>query len=528
MNRRSFLSTVPVALAANAFPFSEILASYVRTPDPARPDARTPRASAAEHELDFATALQAADAIRKKQVSSVELTRRVFERIDRYNPQLNAFAYQLRDEAMAQAAQADAEHAKGGSLGVLHGVPITVKESIGVAGHPATWGIPALRNVLTSQDSDVVARLRGAGAILVGATNVPLSLDDWQSYNEIYGQTNNPWDVKRTPGGSSGGSAAALAAGLGYLSIGSDIGGSIRVPSDFCGIFGHKPTVGLVSSIGQQPGGGRSVPGSPPLLAVLGPMARSAQDLLTALKVVGGPVAWDTKAWKWQLPEPRGNSLKDFRVGYVIDDPIAPPTPEIKAVLESAIDRLGRAGAKLKPGWPTGYRPADLLSNYLFLLQAFLFTVSPPEEQERLRKTFPNFMGPGSGATSSLAEWQHQNSRRLAFRAQWQAWFEQVDVFLSPVAFTAAFPHDHSEPEEQRTIATPGGPRHYMDIVNWIAPPTLTGCPATAAPVGRTPNGLPVGMQIMGPFWEDATPITFADLLTREIGGFSPPPGYGG
>lgn len=529
MNRRNFLSTVPLALAANAFLFSEILANYCSpTPDLAQATAGKPKAAKSEHELDFATALQAADAIRKKQVSSVELTRRIFERIDRYNPQLNAFVYQLRDEALAHAAKADAEQAKGRSLGVFHGVPITVKESYGVAGHPATWGFPPLRDVPAAQDSDAVARLRAAGAILVGATNVPLALSDWQSYNEIYGQTNNPWDLKRTPGGSSGGSAAALAAGLGYLSIGSDIGGSIRVPSHFCGTFGHKPTLDLVSTTGQQGAGERGVPGFTTLLAVGGPMARSAQDLLAAIKVVGGPVAWDAKAWKWQMPEPRAKSLKDFRVGYVIDDSIAPPTPEVKGVLQSAIDRLDRAGAKLKPGWPNGYRPADLLSTYLFLLQAFLFSASPPVEQERLRKTFGNFMGQDSGATTSFAHWQQQNFRRLGFRAQWQAWFEQVDVFLSPVAFTAAFPHDHSEPQEQRIIATSAGPRHYMDMLNWIAPATLTGCPATAAPVGRTPDGLPVGIQIMGPYWEDATPITFAELLTREIGGFTPPPGYGG
>ena len=528
MNRRSFLATVPLALAAKAFPFSEILTDdYLALPGLEQTPAAAPKASAA-HDFDFATALQAAEAIRKKQVSSVELTRRVFERIDRYNPQLNAFAYQLREDALAQAAKADAALAKGKSLGVLHGVPVTVKESYGVAGHPCTWGLPPLKDSRAPQNSEVVARLLNAGAVLVGATNVPVSLSDWQSYNPIYGQTNNPWDVKRSPGGSSGGTAAALAAGLGYLSVGSDIGGSIRVPSHFCGIFGHKPTLDLVSLSGHAPGGGPTPPGFSTLLAVGGPMARSAQDVLAALKILGGPVAWDAKAWKWQVPEPRARSLKDFRVGFVIDDPIAPPTSEVRAALESVIETLGRVGTKLKPGWPAGFRPADLLANYLFHLQAFLFSVAPPEEQERLRKTFANNMGQGSGALSSFADWQRQNFRRIGYRAQWQAWFDEVDVFLSPAAFTAAFPHDHSEPQEQRTIATSAGPRHYMDMLNWIAPATLTGCPATAAPVGRTPEGLPVGIQIMGPFWEDATTITFADLLTHEIGGFSPPPGFGG
>ncbi len=179
---------------------------------------------------------------------------------------------------------------------------------------------------------------------------MPVNLGDWQSYNSIYGQTNNPWDLKRTPGGSSGGSAAALAAGLGYLSVGSDIGGSIRVPAHFCGIFGHKPTLDLVSMEGHLPGGARGAPGFSTLLAVAGPLARSASDLMAALKVIGGPVGWDAKAWKWTVPEPRGRSLKDFRVGYVIDDPIAPPTAEEKALLEKTIALLERAGAQLKPG----------------------------------------------------------------------------------------------------------------------------------------------------------------------------------
>ena len=485
--------------------------------------------TAVPQELDFATALQAAEAIRTKRISSVELTERMFARIDRYNPQLNVFAYQLRDDALAQAKKADAALAQRKAVGVFHGVPVTVKESYAVAGHPCTWGFPALRGSKAPQNSDVVNHLLSdAGAVLLGATNVPVALSDWQSYNPIYGQTNNPWDVKRTPGGSSGGSAAGLAAGLGYLSVGSDIGGSIRVPAHFCGLFGHKPTLDLVSTMGQLPGGNPGLPDFSTLLAVGGPLARSASDLLAALKVLGGPAGWDVKAWKWQMPEPRARSLKDFRVGYVIDDPIAPPTPEVKAALENAIKRLGSAGAKMKPGWPEGIKPAELLANYRFMLEAFLYSTAPPEEQERERKAFSDLMaGKNSGALSSFAEWQRQNLRRLAYRAQWQAYFNQVDVFLSPVAFTTTFPHDHSEPQDQRTIATSAGPRRYMDMLNWIAPATLTGCPATAAPVGRTKDGLPVGIQIMGPYWEDATPITFADLLSREVGGFVAPPGYG-
>ena len=524
MERREFLAMSSLSLAASALRPSTVEASWREAESESKTSEPT---GASAHELDFASALQAADAIRLKKVSSVELTQRAFERIDRHNPALNAFVFQLRDEALAAARKADEALAQGRSQGVFHGVPVHVKESFAVAGRPCTWGIPALRDSRAPRNSEAVSRLLGAGAVLIGATNVPVGLSDWQSYNPIYGTTNSPWDLKRTPGGSSGGTAAALAAGLGYLSVGSDIGGSIRVPAHFCGIYGHKPTLDLVSEQGQLPGGDWGAPGFSTLLAVAGPMARSAGDLLAAIGILGGPVGWDAKAWRWELPPSRGRSLRDFRVGYVLDDPIAPVTPEVKAVLEPVITRLERAGAKLKAGWPDGYQPAELLDNYLFHLFAFLESAAPPDAQEAQRRELAKFKIPRAGASlSSFSDWQRQNHRRLAFRAQWQSHFDQVDVFLSPVAFTPAFPHDHSEPQGDRTIATPGGPRPYVELLNWIAAATLTGCPATSAPVGRTPGGLPVGIQIMGPYWEDATPITFAELLAREMGGFTPPPGY--
>ena len=482
----------------------------------------------ADRDLGFLSALQAAEAIREKKVSSVELTRHVFERIERFNPALNAFAYLLKDDALARAKQADEALARGHSLGVFHGVPVNVKESFAVAGHPCTWGLPPFKDSKAPRNSVVVDRLLGAGAVLTGATNVPVNLADWQSYNSIYGTTNNPWDVKRSPGGSSGGSAAALAAGLGYLSVGSDIGGSIRVPSNFCGIYGHKPTLDLVSQSGHQPGGVPTAPGFSTLLAVAGPMARSAPDLLAALRVLGGPERWDAKAWKWELPRARGQSLKEFRVGYVLDDPIAPVASDVRAALEKVIESVGRAGAKMRPGWPVGFQPSALLDTYRYLLFAFEISMSPPEAQEEQRQKFEQMAGPAAAAAlTSFTHWQAQNLERVRFRARWQAYFEEVDVFLSPVTFTAAFPHDHSEPQSARAIATAGSPRSYMDGLNWISPATLTGCPATVAPAGRTEAGLPVGIQIMGPYWEDATTITFADLLAREIGGFVPPPGYG-
>lgn len=275
-------------------------------------------------DLDFVSALDAAAAIKAKKVSSVELTRRIFARIDKYNPKLNAFAYQMREQALAQARQADEAVARRESLGVFHGVPFAVKESFAVEGEPDTWGIPQFKNSKATANSAVVERLLKAGAIVTGGTNVPLNLMDWQTFNDIYGTTNNPWDLTRTPGGSSGGTAAALAAGLTYLSVGSDIGGSIRVPAHFCGIYGHKPTLDLVSMRGHTPGGQPGLHGFSTGLAVAGPMARSARDLVAALHILGGPDGYDRKAWSWTLPPPRRRSLKDFRVGFVLDSPLAP------------------------------------------------------------------------------------------------------------------------------------------------------------------------------------------------------------
>jgi amidase len=529
MNRRDFVSTLSLGLAAGLPVLSENSLAEVMlgSPNPIVGGPTSGEATSPASRLEFASALDAAAAIRKKKISSFELTQQIFARIDKFNPQLNAFAYQLREEALARAKQSDEAQAGGKSLGVLHGVPIHVKESFAVAGHPCTWGIPALKDSKAPSDSEVVTRLRGAGAVLIGATNVPIALGDWQSYNQIYGTTNNPWDVKRTPGGSSGGSASALAAGLGYLSVGSDIGGSIRVPAHFCGIYGHKPTLDLVDTQGHSPGGQHQTPGFSTLLAVGGPLARSAEDLLAALRLLGGPADYSAKAWKWDLPAARHENLREFRVGYVLDDPYCPVTPETKAVLESTIQKLERAGAKLKQGWPAGFKLEELNRNYRFHLDAFMFSTEPREQREVERKEAAA-SGKVVPGLASFADWQRQNFRRLEYRAQWQSHFEEVDVFLSPVAFTTAFPHDHSEPNDKRKIPTVNGPRDYDDMFSWIAPATLTGCPATIAPVGRGEGGLPIGLQIMGPYWEDATPLIFAKLLAQVQGGFAAPPGYAG
>lgn len=476
---------------------------------------------------DFGSATDAAAAIRAKTISALELTQHTFRRIDAYQPKLNAYVYQLRDQALAAAKQADDFIARGAAVGPLHGVPINVKESFAVAGQPCTWGIPGLKEAKAHRNSVAVRRLLEAGAILLGATNVPLFLMDGQSYNDIYGTTNNPWDVSRTPGGSSGGSAASLAAGLTFFSIGSDIGGSIRTPSSLCGIYGHKPTIDIVSQSGHAAGGVHNNPGFSTLLAVAGPMARSAEDLELGLRILAGPEPPDARAFSCTLPGPRHNRLGNCRIGYVLEDSAVPVSGETKAVVESVIRACEKAGAVVKQGWPENFVFSEMLETYLFLLGAFDFSMMPPERQHQLRENMARRTDPmAKGSLSSFAEWQTKNLKRLGYRALWQKYFESFDVFLSPTVMTTAFPHDHS-PINERKIPLPDGPAQpQLNMLAYISPATLTGCPATTVPAGLSKSGLPVGLQIMGPYLEDATAIHFGALLAREIGGFQSPPAF--
>src|SRR5262245_40236702 len=320
----------------------------------------------------FTTATDTAKAVRTKEISARELVQQTFDRIDRYNPPLNAIIWQDRDHSMARAKLADEALAAGKLLGALHGVPATIKESFAYRGSPNTWGLPDLEHAKSPRTARAVERLEAAGAIVVGKTNVPVMLADWQTYNPIHGTTNNPWDLKRTPGGSTGGGAAALAAGLGHLTLGSDLAGSIRLPAHFCGVYGHKPSLGLVSMAGFQPGPWDGSPGYPMDLAVVGPIARSARDLALALAVLGGPESDDAAAWSWRMPPPRHQRLEDFRVGYVFDDAMAPITADVATVYEGVLSELGRSGVKLERGWPLGFDHRAQLETFQFLLMALV------------------------------------------------------------------------------------------------------------------------------------------------------------
>ncbi|GAB3406174.1 amidase [Flindersiella endophytica] len=440
----------------------------------------------------FLPASEAAALLSSRQLSAHELTELVLARVDALNPTLNAVVQTDREAALRAAAAADAV-GPGRQAGPLHGVPMTVKESFQVTGMHSTWGNPAYADFIADRDAVVVSRLRAAGATLFGTTNVAAMLADVrQCDNPLYGRTVNPWDTTRTPGGSTGGGAVAVAAGLSFLEYGSDLTGSIRIPASFCGVYGLKPTAGTVPLAGFHPPGQPADPSDLAYLSVVGPLARSAADLRTALRATAGPDGAESNAYTWRLAPARHAKLADFRVGVVLDHPAGAVTSEVGAALSDAVDAISAAGATIVEGWP---KDVDAVGQG----ESFGFQVS---------QFFAFYGGDTDFATLSQVVGEHH--RRMAARGAWDRYFTDVDVFVCPTAFSAAFPHDDL-------------PAHH-ELGFWIAHASLAGLPALSAPVGRTPGGLPVGAQIVGARHEDDTAITFAELAAEVVGGFAPPP----
>jgi amidase len=455
----------------------------------------------------FQPATDAARMLSRKEISSRELTEMMLARIDAVDPAvLNAVVEVRPEAALRAAAAADEAIARGAGTGPLHGVPMTIKDAFNVAGLRTTWGNSAFKDYVPDYDATVARRLKQAGAIIVGKTNVAFMLADFgQTANDLYGATNNPWDTTRTPGGSSGGAAAALSAGMTFLEYGSDLVGSIRIPASFCGVYGLKPTAGIVPLTGFQPPGPPAGPSEMMYMSAAGPLARSAGDLRTALSVTAGPDDEAAKACSWTLPPPRRTRLPGFRVGVVLDHPHAPVSSEVAALMSETVDALARAGATIAEGWPDGVDPVRSSESFGFHVGLFLA-----------------FTEPGADF-ATLSQVIDQETRRMAARAAWNRYFDNIDVFVCPVNFTPAFTRD-TRPFDQRMITTPEGERPYSDQPFWISHASLPGLPAVAAPIGRTPGGLPVGAQIVGPRYEDDTAITFAELLADVTGGYEPPP----
>ncbi|MBB6374527.1 amidase [Pseudonocardia eucalypti] len=434
------------------------------------------------------------------------------------------------DRARAAARGADRARARGEDRPLL-GIPVTVKECYNIAGLPTNWGMPRYRDHMPAEDAIQVSRLKAAGAVVLGKTNVPLGLQDIQSFNEIYGTTNNPWDHDRTPGGSSGGSAAALASGFGALSIGSDLGGSLRTPAHFCGVYAHKPTLGLAATRGMV------APAEPALpvdldLAVVGPMARSARDLTLLLDVMAGPDPLTLGlAYDLTLPPARHERLRDFRVLVLDDHPFIPTGSAVRAGVHRVADALADGGARVErrsPLPPDLAEAAILYTRLLFSGSVARFPVEPPE-QLRARAA-----GLGAGDQSldaarlramvfSHRDWIEANNRRELHRHGWRRLFAEFDAVVCPITPTPAFPHDHNPDPMQRRLDIDGVGHPYFDQLVWAGLATMPGLPATAIPAGRSPEGLPVGVQLIGPMFEDRTPLRLAELLEQKIGGFRAP-----
>ena len=481
-------------------------------------------------DLHFRSARQLAGDIRRGKIGCLEALDAFLARMERHNPKLNAIVVTDVDGARRRARQADAALRKGTVWGPLHGVPMTIKESYDVAGLPTTWGLPALKDNIAPRNALAVDRLLAAGVVLFGKTNVPAWLADYQSYNDVYGTTNNPWDLTRSPGGSSGGSAAALAAGLTGFEAGSDIGSSIRNPAHYCGVFGHKPTYGIVPPRGQALPG-RVAQGD---ISVIGPMARSADDLALGLAAMAGPDEIDGAGLRLALPAPRRKALRDFKVAVMLTDPAAEVDREVQARLQALADFLAKKKAKVSHTARPAIDTAQAHRTYIFLLRAATAGRQTPEEFRRnaeiARGLAPDderyYAWTMRANTASHRDWLAANETRHQIRWRWAEFFREWDLLLCPVASSAAFPHDHEGERHERTIVVNGRRVPCVDQLFWAGYSGMAYLPSTVAPCGFTPGGLPVGVQIVGPQYGDRTCIEFARLLEREFQGFVPPPDY--
>jgi amidase len=481
--------------------------------------------------LPFQTAKQLASAVRRKKIGCLELLDLYLKRVEAHNPSLNAIIAMDVEGARKRAKAADRAVKSGRKLGPLHGVPMTIKESYNVTGMPTTWGFPPLKDNIAKSNALVVQRMLDAGVTLFGKTNVPLWLGDYQSYNDIYGTTNNPWDLTRSPGGSSGGSAAALAAGLTGIEAGSDIGSSIRNPAHYCGVFGHKPTYGIVSGKGHAAGDWAS-PGAD--IAVVGPLARGAEDLEIALGAMAGLDEIDGRGLKVDLPRSKKKSLREFKVAVVLDDPHAEVDQSVQDEIQKLADFLGKRKVKVSDTARPAFDTADMHEVYMKLLNAAT-SGRMQNEEYAARRVAAEGLGPEDkstlaqmlrGMVLSHRDWLALNERRHRMRLAWDAFFKDYDVLLCPVTASAAFPHDHEPNRVKRTIVVNNKKVSPNDQLFWAGYSCVTYLPATAAPIGQTADGLPIGVQIVGPQYGDYTTIAFAKLLEKEYRSFAPPPAY--
>lgn len=480
-------------------------------------------------DIAFWSAKRLASHIRRRKIGCLELLDHYLARVERHNSSLNAIIVTDIPAARKRAEAADRALKKGDVWGPLHGLPMTVKESYDVAGLPTTWGLTELKGNIAKQNAVVIDRLLGAGVVLFGKTNVPRLLADWQSFNDIYGTTNNPWDLKRSPGGSSGGAAAALAAGLTGLESGSDIGGSIRNPAHFCGVYGHKPTYGLVPLRGHaQPGVVAAAD-----ISVVGPLGRSADDLALALGVMAGPDEIESAGYRLALQPPKKKDWRDFKVAVMLEHPIAAVDRGLQDQLQKLVNFLGKNKVKIDER----ARPAIDLDKawrlFIGILNAAMSGRLSPEEFAQTaataRQLSPEDQSPIAmvlrDSIMAHKDWLALNNQRHHMRLAWAAFFQEYDFLLCPAAGLPAPLHDQSGMLWQRKIVINGESRDMADQLFWAGLFGAFHLPGTAAPAGFV-GGLPVGVQIVGPQFGDLSTIAVAQMLEQEYQGFVAPKGY--
>ena len=458
---------------------------------------------------DFLTALD------HREISARELLGLHLDRIAERDPDIGAVVTVDAERAAQEAAVVDDARAVGKTVGTLAGLPITIKDAIATAGMRSTGGAIELADHVPDEDATVVRRLRDAGAVIFGKTNLPRWSADYQSTNEMFGTTNNPWDVERTPGGSSGGAAAAVAMGFTSFEVGTDIGGSVRLPASFCGIYGHKPSFGVVPTFGylDNPLFHRSTAD----VNVFGPLARSLDDLEMVFDLIVGPSPDDASAWRLDLPPTRATALDDFRVAAWLDDPFSPVEPDVAAVHDDLIQALSAAGAKVDHRARPQFDPraASLLGTTLI---GNATTLSDTEEEHAANVA--------AGRQLSHRDWDLLDRQRSVVRQRWAAFFEHIDVLLCPVTVTPPFRHVHSTLGSNfaHSVLEECNDRPYVDLLMWNSMIGSAYLPVTVVPIGRTTDGLPIGVQVVAPYLNDRTALAFARRIIEIVGGYEPPP----
>ncbi len=474
----------------------------------------------------FSSASDMLAALKSKDISSVELTELHIERIESFDPTLNAIPVKTYDRARAQATEADKKIAAGESAPLL-GLPMTLKESTQTADLPQTAGLQSFEGYTPATNGKVASSLFNAGVGLLGKTNIPVALGDWQADSPVYGRTNNPWDLERTPGGSTGGGGAALAAGLTPLEIGSDIGGSIRIPAAFCGVYGHRPTETAVPRSGNFPLA--DLPNPAFLLGVQGPLARSATDLELLFDEIRGPDIFEDIGWQQTLPKPRHAQLKDFRVAVIPPFADSPVSSAMSAKLESLCSYLSAQGARVETAMPV-FDMNQYFGDYIRTLQIMTTMGQSVEERKVMAEAMLEAGAPladefASGLTMSAQEYLMVVVNRQFYLSAWQQFFQDWDVLIGPMALDSAFEHQ-TAPGTDRTLMIDNKETPYFNTILYPMLAILCGLPSTAFPAGLDSQGLPLGLQAIGPYLEDKTTLKFAQLLEREWNSFQAPPGY--